>query len=251
MPHRKASLLSCALCLNKHLSKHLDNHFSPHLNTHTYTLTRTYYTHLECSTTHGVVLVSGQCPKPWSSCCPMWLENKENYDINIPTWFIRRQCRAVSKWSTVLSNLFSINLSLSLNSSFLPRSLCSTWLWSPHVPTIIYGAIIYDGHLWVCLWPHFANHACKPIQQETGSKFSIMIGKNCNHTALTIFCPLEAKQHFTTFPKSSQVFMQMIAVALYDILTHTSHQALFFLLYYLHISGASDWESTWPEGAGG
>lgn len=37
MPHRKAPLLSCALCLNKHLSKHLDNHFSLCLNTHTYT----------------------------------------------------------------------------------------------------------------------------------------------------------------------------------------------------------------------
>lgn len=129
MPHRKVSLLSCALCLNKHLSKHLDNHFSPHLNTHTYTLTHTYYTHLACSTTHGVDLVSGQCPKPWSSRCPMWLENRENYDVNIPTRFIRRQCRVVRKWSTVLSNPFSINLSLSLNpsppSSF---SLCSTWL---------------------------------------------------------------------------------------------------------------------------
>lgn len=34
MPHRKAPLLSCALCLNKQLSKHLDNHFSLCLNTH-------------------------------------------------------------------------------------------------------------------------------------------------------------------------------------------------------------------------
>lgn len=123
MPHRKAPLLSCALCLNKHLNKHLDNHFSPHLNTHTYILEHTYYTHLACSATHGVDLVSGQCPKLWSSCCPMWLENRENYDVNIPTWFISRQCGVVRKWSTVLSNPLSINLSLSLNPSvpsFLP-----------------------------------------------------------------------------------------------------------------------------------
>lgn len=71
MPHRKAPLLSCALCLNKHLNKHLDNHFSPHLNTHTYTFAHTYYTHLPCSATHGVDLASGQCPKPWSSRCPI------------------------------------------------------------------------------------------------------------------------------------------------------------------------------------
>ena len=189
MPHRKASLLSCALCLNKHLSKHLDNHFSPHLNTHTCTLTHTYYTHLACFATHGVDLVSSQCPKPGSSRCPVWLENRENYDVNIPAWLISRQRGVVRKWSTVLSNPFSINLSLSC---FLRLSLCSAWLWSPHVRAVIYGGIIYDGHLWVCLWPHFARRAGEPKQREPGSNFSITIGKNCNHTGLTIFCTLES-----------------------------------------------------------
>lgn len=51
MPHRKAPLLSCALCLNKHLSKHLDNYFSLCLNTHTHTL-KTHSLHRFCMSCH-------------------------------------------------------------------------------------------------------------------------------------------------------------------------------------------------------
>lgn len=129
MPHRKASLLSCALCLNKHLNKHLGNHFSPHLNTHKYTLTHNYYTHLAYSATHRVDLVSGQCPEPWS-CCPAWLENRENYDLNIPTGFISRQRGAVRKWCMALSNSLTINLSLFLSTPFFLHLSLSVLLGS-------------------------------------------------------------------------------------------------------------------------
>lgn len=62
MPHRKAPLLSCALCLNKHLSKHFDNHSSLCLNTHIH-LKHIHYTDFASAATHGVHLVSGQGPE--------------------------------------------------------------------------------------------------------------------------------------------------------------------------------------------
>lgn len=172
MPHRKASLLSCALCLNKHLSKHLDNHFGPHLNTHTYTITHIYYTHLAFSATHGVDLVSDRCPTLWSSRCPKWLENRENYGVNIPTWFIRRQRAVVRKWSTVLSNPFSINLPLSLNSSPPFSSSHSVLLGSNLLTSlqlfmlVLFITGIYEFVFGVTLWSMLPSLFSKRLVQN-------------------------------------------------------------------------------------
>ena len=112
--------------------------------------------------------------------------------------------------------------------------------------------VIYDSHLWVCLWLHFAKHDVEPIQQETVPNFSIMIGRNCNHTGLTICCTLEAEQvpFYIISWMWTSLYVDNSHQGLYCVLNHASRQTLFFRVLFT-ISGASDWEPPGAEGAGG
>lgn len=155
--------------------------------------------------------------------------------------FISRRV-VVREWSTVLSHPLTINLSLS--PSLPSSSFCATWLRSLCVTAIIYSSIIYGGHLWVCLWPHFVKNVGDPIRQDA---IPIMIGKNCNRTGLVILCTMDGKQiHFMSF------LLHVMNILFCLIPTYTC-QINFYLtfLYLLTFSGASDWKPAGTKGPGG